>query len=451
MKFNCINVLVVLAAIVSAAPRALPAKVLGGWLRASYEAGVTFSPFYEKGVQQFNVISLFTAAPTPEKNGNLVFSIGEQYSNLKQDIKKYREAGNVVTLTVGGAGYGMQFGWDGFADNCYNSLVRIIDQQLGEIDGITWNSFEQLRLSWAEINRMVMVSQKLRDRYGKEFFVTLPPSVDQSQHDYDLRVARQFDEAGLLAAVFPQFYDGPGCDSESTLRDRKRFWSSALGDSKFGYAMDFGYSVTTLSIARAAEIWKENTNSRGVFLFDIGKDRNSRGYLFSNTFAPLITGTIQPPPPTTATCDSPPRSDERCGADFGGAKCNIGYCCSQYGWCGKTLDHCNTNICKPSNVPEKCFAEVRADERCGPDFGNAKCKPGMCCSEHGWCGNTIDHCNKDVCNSGNSPAKCFAEVRADERCGPNFGNAKCKPDLCCSEHGWCGNTSDHCKSDVCRQ
>ena len=31
-------------------------------------------------------------------------------------------------------------------------------------------------------------------------------------------------------------------------------------------------------------------------------------------------------------------SKDRCGKEFG--KCDKGYCCSQYGWCGKSEDHC---------------------------------------------------------------------------------------------------------------
>jgi hypothetical protein len=40
----------------------------------------------------------------------------------------------------------------------------------------------------------------------------------------------------------------------------------------------------------------------------------------------------------------PPRADGRCGENFGGATCdpkgNYGGCCSSWGWCGITSDHC---------------------------------------------------------------------------------------------------------------
>ncbi len=53
--------------------------------------------------------------------------------------------------------------------------------------------------------------------------------------------------------------------------------------------------------------------------------------------------------PTFATSslesrDTAPRPDGRCGSDFSGATCDpkgaYGGCCSKYGYCGKTSDHC---------------------------------------------------------------------------------------------------------------
>ncbi|QCD82135.1 endochitinase-like [Vigna unguiculata] len=33
---------------------------------------------------------------------------------------------------------------------------------------------------------------------------------------------------------------------------------------------------------------------------------------------------------------------QRCGREFGGAVCGNGLCCSQYGWCGNSNEHCGT-------------------------------------------------------------------------------------------------------------
>merc|ERR1712025_475668 len=104
----------------------------------------------------------------------------------------------------------------------------------------------------------------------------------------------------------------------------------------------------------------------------------------------------------------------------------------------------------------------RDDLRCGPKFENAECNPFnengyTCCSPHGWCGKTKDHCKCSSCIDYSVP------WREDLRCGGNFkveigkysGDvAECDPEhpkgySCCSPHNWCGKTSAHCKCSTC--
>jgi len=35
-----------------------------------------------------------------------------------------------------------------------------------------------------------------------------------------------------------------------------------------------------------------------------------------------------------------PRSDNRCGPDFGNTSCHSNYCCSKYSYCDKFSGHC---------------------------------------------------------------------------------------------------------------
>ncbi|KAF8252400.1 glycoside hydrolase/deacetylase [Wilcoxina mikolae CBS 423.85] len=65
-----------------------------------------------------------------------------------------------------------------------------------------------------------------------------------------------------------------------------------------------------------------------------------------------------------------------CGSD-------INKCCSQYGWCGDTTDHCGT--------------------KCQPSFGTwngTSCSTTSCCSEDGYCGTTSDACSAPGCQEG---------------------------------------------------
>eukprot|EP00158_Paraphelidium_tribonemae_P001970 Partr_v1_DN25004_c1_g1_i1_m51069 putative chitin binding len=123
------------------------------------------------------------------------------------------------------------------------------------------------------------------------------------------------------------------------------------------------------------------------------------------------------------------------------------------------------------------YHDHKGPRRCGRDFNNLQCNTafGHCCSIHGWCGVTEDHCGVGCQNgscltgpsvSGAAAQKKFEEIDAGNdnfgdtepgfpqfhghtgprRCGRDFNNLQCNTDfgLCCSKWGWCGATAEHC-------
>ncbi|KAI2505082.1 Chitinase class I [Fragilaria crotonensis] len=65
------------------------------------------------------------------------------------------------------------------------------------------------------------------------------------------------------------------------------------------------------------------------------------------------------------------------GGSRGNGVCSDGTCCSQYGWCGTTAEHCKGTGGSPCG---------------GGNRGNGVCNDGTCCSQYGWCGTTAAHC-----------------------------------------------------------
>ncbi|KAF2003312.1 carbohydrate esterase family 4 protein [Amniculicola lignicola CBS 123094] len=114
----------------------------------------------------------------------------------------------------------------------------------------------------------------------------------------------------------------------------------------------------------------------------------------------------------SVTPTGPPTTDGTCGSANGGTNCigfKLGECCSQHGWCGSTTNHCNAE-CQPlfGNCKGGAGATTSAptatpsvgvptsDGTCGPANNGKTCtgwKSGECCSQFGWCGSTTDHCN----------------------------------------------------------
>ncbi|XP_070572361.1 uncharacterized protein [Ptychodera flava] len=109
------------------------------------------------------------------------------------------------------------------------------------------------------------------------------------------------------------------------------------------------------------------------------------------------------------------RADGRCGQNYplpngDPAECDPNKgdpCCSDLGWCGNTNAHCQCGGCTDYSV-----RKWREDGRCGsgytlPDGSPAECNPydptSHCCSNFGWCGSTPDHCTCSGCTDFCAP------------------------------------------------
>ncbi|KXJ91946.1 hypothetical protein Micbo1qcDRAFT_162003 [Microdochium bolleyi] len=164
--------------------------------------------------------------------------------------------------------------------------------------------------------------------------------------------------------------------------------------------------------------------------------------------------------------------DNTCGNTGAGA--NKGYtcpaggdfrCCSQYGWCGASSDHCGTG-CQSGfgscGTSAPAPVVVSPDNTCGNIGAGTKgytCPSGgdfRCCSMYGWCGASSDHCGTGcqsgfgTCGTGTGGGGGDGGGSSDGRCGANFGNKKCAADECCSLSGYCGKSDEHCMAPDCQ-
>ncbi|CAO2651320.1 Nn.00g096170.m01.CDS01 [Neocucurbitaria sp. VM-36] len=109
----------------------------------------------------------------------------------------------------------------------------------------------------------------------------------------------------------------------------------------------------------------------------------------------------------------------------------------------------------PSSTPVP--APISTDGACGSGSPtNATCPGsgfGSCCSNYGWCGDTSDHCAAGNCYSGACLSPVPNSISTDGSCGPNSAvNATCGGSgfgTCCSNYGWCGDSAAHCGLGNC--
>jgi peptidoglycan/xylan/chitin deacetylase (PgdA/CDA1 family) len=144
---------------------------------------------------------------------------------------------------------------------------------------------------------------------------------------------------------------------------------------------------------------------RGVTVGDCLGDPPANWYNGTRTSTPVGT---QPASTISITSTSTPTgiltTDTTCGG-ASGFVCAPGDCCSQFGFCGTSAQHCGTG-CNPlfgvcgafvpvdPNAPPPPPVQtggISPDSSCGG--ANAfTCPAGNCCSQFGFCGTTAEHC-----------------------------------------------------------
>jgi len=142
----------------------------------------------------------------------------------------------------------------------------------------------------------------------------------------------------------------------------------------------------------------------------------------------------------------PISTNDKCGKEFG--KCPSGKCCSKYGWCGTSDDHCSVSKGCQSEFGQcnnNSEIPVSTNNKCGKEYG--KCPSGKCCSKYGWCGTSDEYCSVTKgcqsefgqCKSESTPV---IPISTNSKCGKEYG--KCPNNQCCSPYGWCGKDNAYC-------
>mmetsp|Transcript_18470 Transcript_18470/g.38287 ORF Transcript_18470/g.38287 Transcript_18470/m.38287 type:complete len:838 (+) Transcript_18470:89-2602(+) len=209
---------------------------------------------------------------------------------------------------------------------------------------------------------------------------------------------------------------------------------------------------------------------------------------------PCTEVTPQTPPPTNVPTPLPtpetvvPAAEplsvsaggatETCGnGSIGNGICPIpSECCSQYGFCGTSADHCTKAVITTTvaNIlaPSTGGAAPSVYGTCGGgSVGNGICPNNSeCCSQFGYCGTSEEHCANKVGNLGpDVPAQSTGAVSpipaqpqipvttsvpatvanlpvVEGTCGlGQVGNGICPNKAeCCSQYGFCGTSLEHC-------
>jgi len=244
---------------------------------------------YQRRLQDFdpiiNTIYLFHA--TPAGNGNLNFQMFG--GTFLQDARTFVASGRRLILTVGGANAG--FGLHNRQEsNNFIASFRRINESLGNVlSGLDWNNFEAGQLPTTE--EMIFVSRTLREIYGANFRISTPPAPWRAA-DLDLGVAMK--NAGVLAngGYFgPQYYDGPGLDTEGAVMSNTERWVNAMGQESVVVGFGVANAGNYWSGAEAAQCLRNVLarwpNIRGIYNWEANYD-NANGNPFCRQVATVL-------------------------------------------------------------------------------------------------------------------------------------------------------------------
>ena len=137
----------------------------------------------------------------------------------------------------------------------------------------------------------------------------------------------------------------------------------------------------------------------------------------------------------------------RCGKDYG-LSCASGYCCSKYGYCGKTEEYCgvgcqsNFGKCNIVSTTKKTTKTTKTTTK-KTSTTTKKSNTKSTTTKSTTTKRTTSTIKKSTTTSKIDPTTTI-KYSLDGRCGPNYENAVCKGNKCCSKYGWCGTEDGHC-------
>ncbi|CAG5156679.1 uncharacterized protein ALTATR162_LOCUS4476 [Alternaria atra] len=203
------------------------------------------------------------------------------------------------------------------------------------------------------------------------------------------------------------------------------------GDPYDGDRLVIGHDIHQLTAENLTAYMLDYLYAQGLKAVTMGECLNDpkENWYRDSTPAPPSTSSTRTSSSAVPTPTGPTSKDGMCGSTGGDQSCVgwvgvgglLGECCSQYGYCGNTADHCQTGCqagfgkcgAQPSASPS-ASASVSAsvtgpvptptgptttDGSCGAANGGMTCigfngPAGLseCCSEYGYCGNTDIYC-----------------------------------------------------------
>ncbi|KAI4610542.1 uncharacterized protein J4E87_010796 [Alternaria ethzedia] len=356
-------------------------------------------------------------------------------------MKLFEARGAHATFFITGNNIGK-----GAIDENWAGVIKKMYDNGHQVASHTWSHQDLSAITKEEVyDQMVKNEMAIRNIIGKYPTYMRPPYSSCTGSCQEVMA-----DLGYVVSYFDLDTDDYNQLTPEKIQVAKDNFKNGIDTRNEGYfdgdRLAIGHDIHQLTAENLTVYMLDYLYSQGLRAVTMGEcmqDPEENWYRDS-TPAPPSTSSTPTSSSAVPTPTGPTSKDGMCGAAGGSQSCVgwvgvdglLGECCSQYGYCGNTADHCQTGCqagfgkcgAQPSASPS-ASATVSAsvtgpvptptgptttDGSCGAANGGMTCigfngPAGLseCCSQYGYCGNTDIYCDAG-CQAGFG--KCGAQA-----------------------------------------
>ncbi|KAJ8115647.1 hypothetical protein OPT61_g2751 [Boeremia exigua] len=365
----------------------------------------------QKGSVQYGGAGIYAC----RKAGTVAITYDDgPYIYTDEVLNKFAAAGFKATFFVTGINIGK-----GAIDEKWSAVIKRMVADGHQVASHTWSHQDLSAITEAQVyDQMVKNEMAIRNIIGKYPTYMRPPYSSCNTVCQNV-----LQKLGYVISYFDLDTDDYNQLTREKIEVAKNNFRSAVNtanpstQSKLAIAHDI-HELTALNLTVTMIETLQARGFKGVTMGECMNEPEANWYRSSTPGTPAPSSTRASSTGPTSTPTGTVSTDGSCGPQGKNQIClgsTFGSCCSQYGWCGTSVDHCGTGCnslfgtcgtnTNPSSVPTSSSApqptgalKTSTDGTCGGSSGftcigfvheGAKSE---CCSQYGYCGASTGHC-----------------------------------------------------------
>ncbi|KAH7216385.1 hypothetical protein DER44DRAFT_857402 [Fusarium oxysporum] len=280
------------------------------------------------------------------------------------------------------------------------TILRRMQSAGHQIASHTWTHRDLTQVNSTILKtEMIYNEMAFRNLFGWIPTYMRPPYLDCDSASGCLGLMKQLGYHVISTNLDTKDYEYDGPDLIQSAKDK--YSAGVSSNSASNNYIVLAHDVHEQTVHNLTSYMIQTARSRGYKLVTVGEclsDPKENWYRIVGSQPTQTQASTQVPQPTSTTQPLTISPNQRCGGTTGYTCMNsrFGNCCSWYGYCGSSDSYCGTGCdsnfgeCKPPTAA----IQNSTNGLCGTTFKSTCANYGTktCCSQYGYCGNTTAHC-----------------------------------------------------------